>query len=346
MKEMKRIRTAIIGYGYSAQTFHEPFLRTLPQFELVAASGSQATKAKDKWPSLTVFATAKELLQHTETDLVIITTPNQSHFELAIQVLEKGCHLLVDKPLCTTLEEALKLKDVANQSKGTLNVFHNRRFDGDFLTLKSIVDQQQLGTIHRFESHFDRARPQPKYRWREIPGAGSGIWYDLGPHLIDQAIQLFGMPKSINANIRILRPSARVDDCFNINLEYDVNEVLLSSSPYCFGRPLRFDLQGERGRYVKYGLDVQESKLVNDQAFTSPSWSAEEFANYGRLHTQDSNERICTEPGNYQAFFEKLSETINQSRPAVVSVDDAIKVMQILEAGKQSSIEGRRLPLG
>lgn len=340
---MRRIQTAIIGYGYAAQTFHEPFLRALPHFELIAASGSQASKARAHWPSMQTFLDAKSLFKTLRPELVIITTPNQSHYELAISALELGCHVLVDKPLCTSLSEANSLKEIAERSIGSLSVFHNRRFDGDFLTLKHIIEQQQLGPIHRFESHFDRARPTPKTRWREIPGAGSGIWYDLGPHLIDQTVSLFGMPSSVQSSIRALRPGAKVDDSFNLILQYADKEVLLSSSPYCFGRPLRFDLQGEKGRYVKYGLDIQEAQLVDQHAFTTPSWTAEPFANYGRIHTQETSERVVTQPGNYQGFFEALSRTITSAQPAPASIDDAIRVLQILEAGVKSSEQGKRV---
>lgn len=339
------IKTAIIGYGFAAKTFHEPFLRHLDEFELVAASGSSASEAKLHWPAMTSFKDAQSMIAEVEADLFIIATPNDTHFELTKAVLARGASVLLDKPACTSSDEMQALLDIEASSKGSITVFQNRRWDGDFLTLKQLIKQGRLGDIKRFESHFDRARPTPKQRWREQIGAGAGIWFDLGPHLIDQALQLFGKPEYVQADIRTLRDGAEVDDLFSVQLGYQDKQVTLNSSPFAFGRPLRFDVQGSKGRFVKYALDPQEAQLIAGKAFTIPSWSADEFANYGRLHTESGDERITTELGSYQSLFTQLAKFLKGEGENPVSLASTADQIRIIEAGFESAQQGKRITL-
>lgn len=339
------IATAILGYGYSAKTFHEPFLRQLDAFRLIAASGSTANEAQLFWPGLVVCKTAQQAIALPEVELVIITTPNDSHFELARQALLAGKHVLIDKPMVCSSHQALQLEQLATQQNRVLSTYHNRRWDGDFLTLQTLIRQNQLGRIKRFESHFDRARPTPKVRWREQQGEGTGIWFDLAPHLLDQCVQLFGLPEAISGEIARLRPGAEADDYFHIHLHYPDLSASLHSSPYCYGRPLRYDVQGEQARYVKYGLDPQEERLKAGKAFATASWSADEFANFGRIHWLDRDERVATEAGRYQTLFEQLARAIRYGEKNPVPVDQVTGIIRLLELGQEAAKSGCRVPL-
>ncbi len=339
------IKTAIIGYGFAAKTFHEPFLRAVEGYELVAASGSNAEDAKQYWPEMVAHRHFQNMLECSQAELYIVTTPNDSHCDIAKRLLAAGKRVILDKPACTSSVQLNELIQLERASTGSVSIFQNRRWDGDFLTLKKLIGSGQLGDIRRFESHFDRARPTPKKRWRELPGAGAGIWFDLGPHLIDQALQLFGKPSGVTADIRILREGASVDDYFDVLLHYSNQVVKLHSSPFCFGRPLRYDVQGTQGRYVKYALDPQESQLINGKAFSTPSWAAEEFANFGRVHSEQGDERITTEPGDYAQFFELMRAFIGGSAENPVPLSSVAEQIAIIEAGFISSRDRKRIEL-
>ncbi|NRP28341.1 putative oxidoreductase YdgJ [Marinobacterium sp. xm-d-420] len=339
------IKTAIIGYGFAAKTFHEPFLRTLDGYELIAASGSNATEAKQYWPEMIAYRHYQEMLESSSAELYIVTTPNDSHFEITQALLKAGKRVILDKPACTSSSQLNELIRLEKESSGSVSIFQNRRWDGDFLTLKKLLRSGRLGEIRRFESHFDRARPIPKTRWRELPGEGAGIWFDLGPHLVDQALQLFGKPSAVTADIRTLREGASVDDYFDVLLHYSNTVVKLHSSPFCFGRPLRFDVQGTQGRFVKYALDPQEAQLINGKAFSTPSWTAEEFANFGRLHNEQGDERVTTEPGNYAQFFEQVKGFIEGVAESPVPLESVVDQIAIIEAGFLSSQEQKSIEL-
>jgi len=337
------IRTAIIGAGFSARTFHEPFLRQSPAYDLIAASGRSADALKTHWPALENYATATELLDQSDAELVIITTPNETHTALASLALAQGRHVLIDKPMCCSLREADELLNAESNSSGTLSVFHNRRWDGDFMTVRSLIEADQLGSIRRFESHFDRARPQPRDRWRERPGHGTGIWFDLGPHLVDQALVLFGPPASITARIRTIRPGAIVDDCFDVLLDYGDFNVRLVSSAHAWGPPPRFDVQGDRGRYLKHWLDPQEDALRSGTAFSDANWNCEPNTRYGNLFDESSTTPVATMRGNYAGFFDELAQSIRHQHPVPVSASQTREVIRVLELASDSQTQGRTL---
>lgn len=196
------VRVGLIGYGYASKTFHAPLIAGTPGMELAVISSSDAGKVHADWPGMPVVSDPKQLFNDPHLDLIVIPTPNDTHFPLAKPALEAGKHVVVDKPFTVTLSQARKLETLAKSAGLVLSVFHNRRWDSDFLTLKQIIAEGQIGEVVYFESHFDRFRPQVRDRWREQAGPGSGIWYDLAPHLLDQAVQLFGLPVSINVDPR------------------------------------------------------------------------------------------------------------------------------------------------
>lgn len=209
------IRVGLVGYGYASKTFHAPLISGTSGLALTMVSSSDAAKVHADWPGVKVVSAASELLDDPEIDLVVIATPNDTHFPLAKAALEAGKHVVVDKPFTVTLSQARELESLAKHCGRVLSVFHNRRWDSDFLTVRTLINEGQLGEVCYFESHFDRFRPQVRQRWREQAGPGSGIWYDLGPHLLDQAVALFGLPVSITVDLAQLRPGAQSTDYFH-----------------------------------------------------------------------------------------------------------------------------------
>jgi len=195
------IRVGLIGYGYASKTFHAPLIAGTPGMTLAAVSSSDATKVHADWPTVPVVSEPKHLFNDPDIDLIVIPTPNDTHFPLAKAALEAAKHVVVDKPFTVTLSQARELDALARSSGRLLSVFHNRRWDSDFLTVKALLSEGTLGEIVYFESHFDRFRPQVRNRWRELAGPGSGIWYDLAPHLLDQTVNLFGLPVSMTVDL-------------------------------------------------------------------------------------------------------------------------------------------------
>jgi scyllo-inositol 2-dehydrogenase (NADP+) len=250
---------------------------------------------------------------------------------------------LLEKPLVLTSEEGQQLAAVARHSGRKLAVYHNRRFDGDFLTLQQIIQSGALGAIHYFESHFDRFRPEPRARWREQAGPGSGILWDLGPHLIDQALCLFGMPQAISATCRTLRPGGESTDYFHLQLHYPDKEVVLHSSPFCANPTLRFMLQGTKGSFQKFGLDPQEDALRAGQIPGGAGWGLEGSQYHGELATADSRLSYPTLAGNYAFFYQQLVDALLHEAELPVALEDALAGIRLIELAHQSSELGQRI---
>ncbi|OBP16047.1 oxidoreductase [Rheinheimera sp. SA_1] len=334
------LKTAVIGYGLSARTFHLPFIKLQPDLELVAISSSQPELAID-YPHLTHYPDANALIANSDAELVVITSPNHSHFPLAKAALQQGKHVLLEKPLVLSSEEGQQLAAIAKQSGRKLAVYHNRRFDGDFLTLQQLLKSGELGSIHYFESHFDRFRPEPRARWREQAGPGSGILWDLGPHLIDQALCLFGMPQAITATCRTLRPGGESTDYFHLQLHYPDKEVVLHSSPFCASPTMRFMLQGTKGSYQKSNLDPQEDALRAGQTPGGAGWGFEASQYHGELATADSRLSYPTLAGNYALFYQQLVAALLHDAELPVPLEDALAGIRLIELAVNSSELGR-----
>ena len=340
---MTAIATALVGYGFSARTFHLPFLQANADFRLTAISTGQGARAAAELPGVAVFAEAEALIDRCDAELVIITAPNAVHFALAQRALQRGRHVVLEKPFVTDVAAGEHLIALAGRQERLLSVYHNRRWDGDFLTLTRLLADKRLGEIHRFESHFDRFRPQVRQRWREQPGVGSGIWFDLGPHLVDQALQLFGPPEAVTGRCRALRDGSRVTDYFHVQLHYPALEVTLHSSPYCAGPNLRFDLQGSAGSYRKFGLDPQEARLLAGTPPTTERWAQETPEGFGTLYRGDASERIPTRCGGYQHYYRQLARALRGAGPNPVAASEALAVIRLLQLARASSRQGRTL---
>ena len=280
-------------------------------------------------------------------DLVVIATPNETHFELARQALRFGKNVVVDKPFTTSITEAVELIALAKQSKKLLSVFHNRRWDADFLTLRKLLAEGVLGEIVEFESHFDRYRPEVGKRWRDRPGPGGGLWYDLGPHLVDQVIELFGLPESLDADLEAQRVGAEAVDYFHVLLRYGRRRVILHGSCLISHENARFSVHGTKGSFIKQGLDKQEDALKKGTAPGGPEWGRD--PNEGTLTTWQDGVRqaepVPNIPGDYLAYYEQVRDAIKEGAPNPVPGEEAVAVMAVLEKAQQSSSARCEFPL-
>ncbi|SFM98909.1 scyllo-inositol 2-dehydrogenase (NADP+) [Izhakiella capsodis] len=333
-----KIRVGLVGYGFASKTFHAPLIAGTSGMELAAISSSDAAKVHADWPSVRVESDPQTLFDDPSLQVIVIPTPNDSHFPLAKAALNAGKHVVVDKPFTVTLSQAYELNALA-QSKGLLlSVFHNRRWDSDFMTVKHLLDEGTLGEICYFESHFDRFRPEVRQRWREQKGVGSGLWFDLGPHLLDQALQLFGSPVAINVDMTELRPGAQTTDYFHAVLIYPQKRVILHASMLVAAESARYQLHGTRGSYVKFGLDPQEDSLKSGARPPQTEWGYDMRDGVLTLIEGDQviEKSLLTIPGNYPAYYAAIRDAIKGDGANPVSAEEAIQVMELIELGLQS----------
>lgn len=333
------IRVGLIGYGYASKTFHAPLIAGTVGMELAAISSSDESKVKADWPGVQVVAEPRHLFNDPSIDLIVIPTPNDTHFPLAKAALEAGKHVVVDKPFTVTLSQARELDALARSLGRVLSVFHNRRWDSDFLTLKALLADGALGEVAYFESHFDRFRPQVRDRWREQAGPGSGIWYDLGAHLLDQALTLFGLPVSLTVDLAQLRPGAKATDYFHAVLTYPQRRVVLHGTLLAAAESARYIVHGSRGSYVKFGLDPQEERLKNGERPPQEDWGYD--MRDGVLSRAEGDEIVeetwLTLPGNYPAYYAGIRDALNGSGENPVPASQAIQVMELIELGIESA---------
>lgn len=335
-----------MGFGFAGATFHAPVIAASGRTQVAAIATGQPDRARAAYPDARLVADLDALLALDDIECVVIATPNDTHFPLARQVLDAGRHVVVDKPVTLTSDEALALARLANARSRVFAPFHNRRWDGDFLTVRRIVESGELGRITYVTSHFDRFRPQVRVRWREEAARGGGLLLDLGPHLIDQALALFGLPDTVSATVKTRRDNGSAPDFVHVQLGYPDKDVALHASALSAIEPARFTLHGTRGSYQKFGLDTQEDQL---KAGLTPD--DVEFGGGnppGVLRVLDGDvetERpVPTLDGQYAEFYRALAASIREGAPFPVTPQDAVDVMTIIELAAQSEHEGRRLP--
>ncbi|QGQ95356.1 oxidoreductase [Paenibacillus psychroresistens] len=344
---MKILRAGLIGYGFSGEIFHAPFIKALEGYELSKVVSSNPTKVHNHFPEVEVIESVDELLADELIDLVIITTPNTTHHSIAKKALLAGKHVVVEKPFVNQAKDAEELIELAANSQKIITVFQNRRWDNDFLTVKQCIESGALGEIFTFESHFDRFRPQVTERWREQDLEGSGILYDLGAHLIDQALQLFGLPETIQGDVQVQRNDGLVDDYFHIVLGYGKLRVILHSSCIVMSVGPRFQVHGNKGSFVKYGMDSQEAALKTGKIPGTLEWGWDSEDSYGALNIRkdeiDVLSKVETIPGSYQSFYQELYHSIVDAGAVPVDAVDAMNTIKVIEAVKASSLEKRTL---
>ncbi|WP_410015051.1 oxidoreductase [Sodalis sp. C49] len=341
----ENIGIGLIGYGFAGKTLHAPLVNATPGLTLAAVSSSDAGKVLADFPGMKVAADPGAVINDPAVDLVIIPTPNETHFPLAKQALAAGKHVVVDKPFTVTLSQAYELKQLAENQRVLLSVFHNRRWDSDFLTVRQLIKDGVLGDVVYLSSQYDRFRPQVMPRWREQPGAGSGIWYDLAPHLVDQVIQLFGMPVAVNVDLALLRPGALTDDYFHATLIYPQRRVVLHGGMLAAAATPRFTVHGTKGSFVKFGLDPQEAQLKAGVYPPQPKWGVD--AQDGMLTLADGDalteHQVRTQPGNYPAYYAGIRDAILGVGENPVTAASAIQVMELIELGVLSSAQKKTL---
>lgn len=342
-----KIRVGLVGYGFASKTFHAPLIAGTAEMELAAVSSSDAAKVHADWPSVQVVSDPQALFDDPTIQLIVIPTPNDTHFPLAKAALDAGKNVVVDKPFTVTLSQARELDALAKAKGLLLSVFHNRRWDSDFLTVKSLLADGTLGEVRFFESHFDRFRLEVKQRWREQKGPGSGIWYDLGPHLIDQALQLFGSPVAINVDTTELRPGAQTTDYFHATLIYPQRRVVLHGSMLVAAESPRYQIHGTQGSYVKYGLDPQEDALKAGARPPQEDWGYDMRDGVVTLVNGDvlAEKTLLTIPGNYPAYYAAIRDALNGVGENPVKAEEAIQVMELIELGLQSAEKRQTLSL-
>ncbi len=339
---MQAIKTAICSYGMSGRLFHAPFLYTLPQFELYAVWERSQKRAAERFPSIISYSDYDEMLADKAIELVVVNTPNATHFEYTKNALLAGKHVIVEKPFTVHSVQALELQRIAEENNLKLSVYHNRRFDSDYRTLKKVIDAGCLGKIVEAEFHFDRYKKTLSDKThKEIPGDGTGVLFDLGSHLIDQALTFFGLPEAVFADIRIVREISKVDDYFEVLLYYPDLRVRLKSS-YLVKEPLpAYILHGTMGSFIKSKADVQEAKLDAGILPNSEGWGIEPASEKGLLHVerdgQEYREYIETLKGDYNDYFKLVYEAIRFNKAVPVSAGEGMNVIRVIEAAFESN---------
>lgn len=336
----QKINTALLSYGMSGEVFHVPLLEAHTGFDVTAILQRNATKPV-RHP-YRVVGDYKEILNDPSVELVIVNTPNETHFPFASDALHAGKHVIVEKPFTVTTHEADELMAVAGKNNRILTVFQNRRWDADFLTVRKIVEGALLGKLVECEIHYDRYRNYIEAdTWKEEAKPGTGILYNLGSHVIDQALVLFGMPGYVDARLGIQRPGGRVDDFFDIRMQYDGFFVILKSSYLVREQGPRFILHGTEGSFLKGGIDPQEQDLKDKKVPGSPGWGVEPKEWWGKLNTTVDGKHFEgpyeTVPGNYLAFYDNVYEAVRASRPLAVKPEEARDVIRLIEACRQSN---------
>ncbi len=344
MNDEPPIRVALVGYGYAGKTFHAPLIESVPGLQLACVASSRPDDVHADLPDVEVAADPLRAIVRDDIDLVVIAAPNTQHMPLAAAALHAGKHVVVDKPFTLTLAEARELRALAKRHGRLLSVFHNRRWDSDFLGMKQVIDSGRIGEVVHFESHIDRFRPQVRARWRESAQPGAGIWFDLGPHLIDQALQLFGLPQSVQADLAALRPGALSDDWAHVVLNYGTQRVVLHASMLVAGGSARFVAHGTRGSVVKPRIDQQEVQLLAGMKPGDADWGEDDDALL--LYPGDAPvETIPSPRGDQRLYYTGIRDAIRGTAPSPVTDAQALAVMAVLEAGTESARRGRTVEL-
>ncbi|HZH95170.1 MAG TPA: Gfo/Idh/MocA family oxidoreductase [Flavisolibacter sp.] len=347
---MQPINTGILSIGMSGTVFHAPFIATNPGFNFYAVWERTKNVAEERYPTVKTSRTLEELLGDRAIELVVVNTPNTTHYEYTKAALEAGKHVVVEKPFTVTVAEGEELIALAKETGKLLSVYHNRRYDSDYKAVKKIVDEGLLGDLSEVEIHYDRFKAELSYKThKEIPIKGTGALYDLGSHLIDQALQLFGMPTALFADILIIRPGSQVDDYFEIILYYPQFRVRLKCN-YLVREPLpAYILHGSKGSFIKAKTDMQETALLAGEIPGGVDWGKAPDTEMGLLHTEKDGEvikeYIGSTNGNYDDYYKGIYEAIRNGKAVPVEAEDGLNVVRIIEAAFQSSEEKRVIDL-
>ncbi|MDQ2833506.1 MAG: Gfo/Idh/MocA family oxidoreductase [Acidobacteriota bacterium] len=355
--EKETIGVAVVGFGLAGRVFHAPFVSAVPGLHLEAIVQRKGDEAAKAYTDARVLRTVEEALRDPAIQLVVVATPNETHFDLAKQALLAGKHVVIDKPFASTSEEALELKTLSEQRKLVLAPFHNRRWDGDFLTVQKLLAEEALGRLVTYESHFDRFRPLPRENtWKEGASPSHGLLFDLAPHLLDQVLALFGAPLTITASVRKDRDFTEIEDAFDITLEYPRMLAHCRSTMLAADAAPRFLLHGTRGSFKKFGLDPQEPALLAGTRVPrmgEGEWLADAEENWGTLTTAPDprdpgtlvRRRVPTAFGDYRGYYANVRDAIRGISPLAVTPQDGYRTIKLMEMARESSEKKCGLPV-
>jgi scyllo-inositol 2-dehydrogenase (NADP+) len=339
---MTPIQTALLSYGMSGEIFHAPLIAAHGGFKLSRIVQRKTPTAQRRYPSVSVVNDLDAVLRDDEIELVVVNTPNETHYDFTVRVLEAGKHAIVEKPFSVTTREADALINLAQKKSRVLTVFQNRRWDGDFLTLKQVVAQKLVGKIAEFELHYDRFRNYIEANtWKEETGPGTGILYNLGSHMLDQVIVLFGMPQEVDARAGVQRPGGKVDDYYDVRLQYNDFQVIVKSSYLVRESMPRYILHGTEGSFVKFGIDPQEQALKEGRLPGSIGWGQEPASLWGTINTTMAGLHVSgtieTMTGNYLAYYNNVYESIRNGGVLAVKPEESRDVIRLIEACTESN---------
>lgn len=342
------LNAALVGYGLAGSVFHAPLLAATPGLRLHTVVSRDPAKVAVAHPRARVLADPAQAFADPAIDLVVVATPNDTHAPLALAALAAGKHVVVDKPFALDAAQAQAMIAAAAGAGRVLGVFHNRRWDADFLTLRGLLGAGMLGEVAELHSHFDRFRPQVPDRWRDREGPGSGLWYDLGPHLVDQVLQLFGTPLAVHADLARQRDGAEATDYFHVQLRYPRLRAILHAGALVPGHGLRFAVHGTGGSWIKHGLDPQEDALRAGAAPGGQGWGRDPRP--GTLLRVGADGAVREQPvasadGDYPAYYAAMRDAVRHGGAAPVTATEALRVMEIIELGIASSHQRRELPV-
>lgn len=335
---------ALLGFGFAGRTFHAPFITTTPGLRLAVVASSRGAEVTDALPGVRVVPSPGEAIGDPDVSLVVVATPNETHAPLAEAALLAGRHVVVDKPFTITLDEARTLAATAGRTGHVLSVYQNRRWDSDFLAVRGAIAAGAIGDVVEYRSEISRWRPQVRDRWRERPGPGAGLWYDLGPHLVDQAVMLFGLPARVQATLRTQRPGGTTDDWFHVVLHYATCEVQLASSMLAADAAPRFVVRGTTGALVKRLGDTQERRLIAGERPGTTGWGADDDP-LVLVRGDQTHEARPVPPGDYGRYYAALRDAILDGAPPPVAIADALAVMAVIDAGLRSAAAGCAVPV-
>lgn len=345
------LQTAICSFGMSGKVFHAPFIHANPNFNLYGVWERSKKIAQQFYPEVKSFDTLEEMLADEAVELVIVNTPNATHFDYAKKALLAGKHVVVEKPFVINSDEGAELINLATKQNKKISVYHNRRFDSDFRLVRKVLEEDLLGRIGETTIRYDRFKdkPSPKIH-KEVAAPGNGLLYDLGSHLIDQALQLFGKPLSVFADVTILRPFSKVDDYFELILYYEAKRVILKASNIVREGLPAYVLHGSRGSFIKSRTDVQENDLIAEKVPGTENWGIEPENEKGLLHTEKNGEVIkeflVPPRGNYMDYFDQLYKAIRLEGSLPVTAEEGLEVVKVIEAAIKSNEEGRVIKYG
>ena len=335
------IKTALVSFGMSGRVFHAPFINLNPNFMLAGAWERSSKNIQAVYPGVTSYASFDEILSDPSIDLVVVNSPNDTHYTYTKQALLAGKHVVVEKAFTVTVEEAEELTALALQQQKILTVYQNRRYDADFLTIQKLITQNKIGQLLDVQISYERYRTtlSPKVH-KEQPTPGAGVLLDLGPHLVDQALQLSGMPTAVFADLRITRSVSLVDDYFTLLLYYPTHRILLTSGMVFMQVGAGYKIYGTKGCFIKNRSDVQEDLLLAGHKPGGDNWGKEDPKNYGTLSTDTdgviTSTIIESERGDYGKYYEAVAAAILDNKPVPVSPQEGINIMKVLVAAKQS----------